>query len=159
MLNVIFLCGEICSGKNYYYKNLMEVQGWDRIIVSDIVKELIQSKKREDLQSTANRDLQIADVIVVKMKTFNGKGKLVIDGIRQTSILERIEKSIDADYGYIWLDVDFEKRRERYKARSADKDKESSFEVAERRDIDLGIRKLQAFLRIKRTEKLLIEKR
>lgn len=159
MLRIIFLCGEICSGKNYYYENVMPTQEWDRIIVSDIVRKLISSGSRSALQSTADLDEQIAHIIMEKMKVYNGRGKLVIDGIRQASIIKYVEEMMIADYGYIWLDVAYEKRKERFEARITEKDKDTSFEDADRRDIDLGIRHLQAFLRVKRTEQTLIEKR
>jgi len=139
---VILVFGRICSGKSSFQVNA------HRIVVSDIVRKLINSNDRSQLQNTQHLDEQIAEEILRQMESFDylmshdllKVHNIVIDGIRQSSIVEYIlEKFPEAHL--VWLDVPEETRRRRYETRNADKDTES-FDVADNRPIELEGQKI-----------------
>jgi hypothetical protein len=59
---------------------------------------------------------------------------LIIDGIRQPSILKRLSTVYPGEV--VWLEVPLEERKRRYEARGAEKDTEP-FEVADNKPIEL----------------------
>jgi hypothetical protein len=65
---------------------------------------------------------------------------IVIDGIRQASIVEYILERFPEAH-LVWLEVPTETRRRRYETRNADKDTES-FDVADNRPIELEGQKI-----------------
>ena len=139
---VILVFGRICSGKSSFQANA------HRIVVSDIVRKLINSNDRSQLQNTQHLDEQIAEEILHQMESYDylmshdllKAHNIVIDGIRQPSIVKHIlEKFPEAHL--IWLDVPEEIRRRRYETRNADKDTES-FDIADNRPIELEGQKI-----------------
>ena len=142
-MKVLFLFGEICSGKSTY-----KPSGWStRITVSDIVKRLMQSGDREILQNTKHLDTVIAEELAIEIwhySTFAFENEqstpdyIVIDGIRQLSIVTQLESLLQRSYPdwtieYKWLDVDREERKRRFEARKDPKDT-MTFEQAEERE-------------------------
>lgn len=129
---VILVLGKLCSGKGQYCRTHFPDR--KQIIVSDIVRRLSGKTKRKDLQKTRNLDQQIADEIIEQLD-----GEVVVDGIRQMSIVRRVmdavgEKNVDI----IWLDVPEEELKRRYTERGAEKDT-GSFAHAEFQDRMLGL--------------------
>jgi hypothetical protein len=155
-MKVLFLFGEICSGKSTY-----EPEGKStRLTVSNIVKKLMQSEDREVLQKTRHMDTMIANEIANDLwhyDTFVFESKdttpdyLIIDGIRQGTILTVLESYIQRSHPYWgieykWLDVDREERRRRFDARKDPKDT-LTFDEAEKRDNALGLSNLFRILK------------
>ena len=155
-MKVLFLFGEICSGKSTY-----EPEGKStRLTVSNIVKKLMQSEDREVLQKTRHMDTMIANEIANDLwhyDTFVFESKdttpdyLIIDGIRQGTILTVLESYIERSHPYWgieykWLDVDREERKRRFDARKDPKDT-ISFDEAEKRDNELGLSELFSILK------------
>ena len=155
-MKVLFLFGEICSGKSTYAPEGNSV----RITVSNVVKKLMQSEDREVLQKSRHMDTMIANEIANDLwnyDTFVFESKdttpdyLIIDGIRQGTILTVLESYIERSHPrwgieYKWLEVDREERRRRFDARKDPKDT-LSFDEAEKRDNELGLSNLFRMLK------------
>ena len=134
---IILVFGRICSGKSTFQSQAY------RVVVSNIVRKLINSNDRSQLQNTQHLDQQIAHKIVSRIESYEmliskgilKKHNIVIDGIRQPSIvhhiLERYPQAI-----LVWLEVPTDTRKERYERRADVKDVES-FEVADNKAIEL----------------------
>jgi hypothetical protein len=76
---------------------------------------------------------------------------IIVDGIRQLSILTQLESFLQRVYPnwtiqYKWLDVDREERKRRFDARKDPKDT-LTFEQAEKRDSELGLSDLFRILK------------
>ena len=155
-MKVVFLFGEICSGKSTYDFGHNTV----KLTVSNVVKRLVQSEDREVLQNSKHLDIKIADEIAediwnyqnfVFVDTHTTPDTFVIDGIRQYTILEQLEQWISKTYPdlqleYKWLEVDREERKRRFEARKDPKDT-LTFEEAEKRDNSLGLSDLFSILK------------
>ena len=134
---IVLVFGRICSGKGSYE------QSHTRIVVSDIVKRLINSTDRDKLQDTTHLDTLIAEQILIELQeAIKTKWDTVyiIDGIRQVSIVEKI-LHIRPNVEMVWLEVPVEERKRRYEARQDAKDVES-FEVADSKPIELECQKI-----------------
>lgn len=135
--DIILVFGRICSGKSTFRT------GSYRIIVSNIVRDLVKSNDRDELQNSMHLDERIAEEIIGVLDattTCIEKGiiqpkPIVVDGIRQASIVEKVQQWYP-DTNMVWLEVPEEKRKWRYENRGAGKDTES-FEVADNKPIEL----------------------
>jgi len=155
-MKVLFLFGEICSGKSTYEFPTNTV----KLTVSNIVKRLMQSDDREILQNSKHLDTKIADMIAEDIWHYQNfvfedshttPDYFVIDGIRQYTILEQLEQWFSKTYPdlqleYKWLEVDREERKRRFEARKDPKDT-LTFEEAEKRDNELGLSELFSILK------------
>jgi len=155
-MKIVFLFGEICSGKSTYDFGNHTV----KLTVSNVVKRLMQSEDREVLQNSKHLDNQIADMIAEDIwhyQTFvfddvhSTPDTFVIDGIRQYTILEQLEQWLSKTYPdlpieYKWLQVDSAERKRRFEARKDLKDT-LTFEEAEKRDNELGLSELFSILK------------
>jgi len=151
-MKVLFLFGEICSGKS----TLDLGQQTIKITVSNVVKRLMQSEDREVLQNSKHLDKVIADEIIEEIDNMQNfldilPQYVVVDGIRQHSILAQIEQWIattnpSIPIEYKWLEVDREERKRRFEARKDSKDT-LTFEEAEKRDNELGLSDLFRILK------------
>ena len=155
-MKIVFLFGEICSGKSTYN------HGEDSITltVSNVVKQLMQSEDREVLQNSKHLDTRIADEIAEDIWYYMSFGVgyidgapecYIVDGIRQYSILQLLEQYLQKEFPdlpieYKWLEVDREERKRRFEARKDPKDT-LTFEEAEKRDNALGLSELFSILK------------
>lgn len=129
---LILLFGRICSGKSSYMKDKK------RLVVSDIVKQIINSTDRSQLQNTMHLDEQIGNAICAYIKTaFDSWNfdKLVVDGIRQVSIVYQVLEFFP-NAELIWLEVPTEERKKRYENRKDIRDIEP-FDIADNKPIEL----------------------
>ena len=127
---ITLLFGRICSGKSSYLPDAY------RIIVSNIVKGILNSTDRKELQNSQHLDQEIADSILMVMHhVCEQYPHVVVDGIRQVSIVNRVLEEFP-DVELIWLEVPTEERKRRYESRKATKDVES-FEIADSKPIEL----------------------
>lgn len=137
---IVLLFGRICSGKSTYADALCYITKAKRITVSDIVKKVSGAATRSNLQETSHLDGEIAKELI---NNINNYEKVVIDGIRQSAIVNRIVHEYGiSNIDMIWLDVPEEVRRQRFYARSVSKD-DISFEEAQKRDNMLGLEELE----------------
>lgn len=123
--------GRICSGKSQY--RIEDKVG--RTYVSNIVRALVESSDRDKLQNSMHLDDQIAKKILEGPELMEHTEEIIIDGIRQVSIVNKILE-VYPDAEMIWLEVPVEERKRRYEARGAAKDIEP-FEVADSKPIEL----------------------
>ena len=129
-MKLTLLFGRICSGKSSLYKDSY------RIVASNLVRGIINSASREDLQNTMHLDDAIAESIIMTIDyVIDENPHVVVDGIRQASIVEKVlQRYPDAEL--VWLEVPVQERKRRYEARKDAKDVES-FEIADNKPIEL----------------------
>jgi len=155
MIKILFLFGEICSGKSTFKPD----GSFMKIEVSKVVGEVAKATTRQQLQDTAHLDSLIADKLIQQIKIHNNYSfkknntpqYLVVDGIRQYSILQKVEQFINNQLpnfsiDYKWLEVSKQERKRRFEARKDTKDV-LSFEEAEERDNKLGLPELYRILK------------
>ena len=129
-MKLTLLFGRICSGKSSLYKDSY------RIIVSNLVRGIINSASREDLQNTMHLDDLIAESIVMSIDyVIDENPHVVVDGIRQASIVEKVLQHYP-NAELVWLEVPVQERKRRYEARKDAKDVEA-FEIADNKPIEL----------------------
>jgi len=139
---VILVFGRICSGKSSFQSLSY------RIVVSNIVRDLMKSNDREQLQNSMHLDERIAEEIIGVLdatSTCIEKGiikrrPIIVDGIRQSTIVDKILE-LYPDSTLVWLDVSEAKRKQRYENRNDTKDTES-FETADNKPIELECQKI-----------------
>ena len=134
-LGLTLLVGRICSGKSTYKPDAC------RIVVSNIVKDIIKSSDRSQLQDTMHLAKRIATAITMIIDTSQHMfDEIIVDGIRQPEIVEELLKYHPyADL--VWLEVPEEERKRRYETRKDAKDTES-FEIADNKAIELECQKI-----------------
>ena len=140
--NIILVFGRICSGKSTF-----QSQSY-RIIVSNIVRDIMQTQDRAVLQNSLDLDERIAEEVVscldalttsIKYKLIENK-PIIVDGIRQSSIVDYVLQWYP-ESEMVWLDVPENKRKQRYEARKDNKDTEA-FEIADNKPIELECQKI-----------------
>lgn len=139
---VILVFGRICSGKSTF-----QSQSY-RIIVSNIVRGLMQTNDRSVLQNSLDLDERIAVEIVsciaaletAVMHELIADKPIIVDGIRQSSIVDYVLQWYPG-CDMVWLDVPEKKRKERYESRKDSKDTEA-FEIADNKPIELECQKI-----------------
>ena len=133
---ITMVFGRICSGKSEY--RIKDKVG--RTYVSNIVRALVESSDRDKLQNSMHLDDQIAEKILEGPKLMDDTSEIIIDGIRQVSIVEKILE-VYPDAELVWLEVPTEERKRRYESRKDVKDVEL-FEVADNKPIELECQKI-----------------
>lgn len=123
----------------------------ERIVVSDIVRGIIKSSSREELQNTMHLDLSITAGIIEQIGGLFKKevSEIVVDGIRQVSIVELVLAHFP-DAELVWLEVPVEERKRRYENRKDTKDVEL-FEIADNKPIELECQNIFSTFRDKLT--------
>lgn len=141
---IVLIFGKICSGKSTYAEALSYLTKAKRVTVSDVVKRLSGLSTRSGLQSTDHLDQNIGVELVQQIKTH---GRVIIDGIRQVSIVNWILREVNPeDVLMIWLEVPDNVRQYRFYDRVTSKD-DLTFEEADARDEKLGLLTLQDTLK------------
>jgi predicted kinase len=142
---IVLVFGKLCSGKGTYCAN----QYPDRvhIVTSNVVRQVSGAATRDRLQDTKQLDQAIAAELINQTKLALGTGRdVVIDGIRQRSIVEWITKEFGVDnVGIVWLDVPREELQRRYLNRKDAKDTQA-FDQAYAKDEELGLAELHPWL-------------
>lgn len=139
---IILLCGNLSSGKGHYIRQ--NYPDYKQISVSSVVKTLTNMKTRSELSTTAHLDMGILKVLIEQIKHHP---KVVVDGIRQLSILNGLQKEFgDQIKEVIWLEVPMHELKRRFEARQARKD-DLPFEQAIKSDQDLGISDVERYIK------------
>lgn len=132
---ITLLFGRICSGKSSMYPDAK------RIIVSNIVKGILQTTDRNKLQESTHLDLEIAESICMTLHYYAEQyPHVVVDGIRQGTIVDFVLNEFP-DAEMVWLEVPIEERKRRYEHRKDTKDVEP-FEIADNKPIELECQKI-----------------
>lgn len=127
---ITLLFGRICSGKSTMYPDAK------RIVVSNIVKGILETTDRDKLQDSMHLDLEIARSICMNLYHYAEQyPHVVVDGIRQSTIVDFILAEFP-DAEMMWLEVPVEERKRRYESRKDKKDVQP-FEVADNKPIEL----------------------
>jgi len=141
---IALVCGNLASGKGHYAQTYFP--GAEVIGVSSVVKELTNFKTRSELSTTASLDTVIAKTLIEKIED-SSNPKIVVDGIRQLSILKALQHHFGTQIkDIIWLDVDEKDRRERFSKRDSGKD-DMSFDKSVQTDKALGIDQVEDYIR------------
>ena len=134
-MKLTLLFGRICSGKTSYYPNAY------RVVVSNLVRSIVDSTSREELQNTMHLDQKIANSILNTLDYIvDEHPHVVVDGIRQASIVHEVLKHYP-DAELVWLEVPVEERKRRYESRKDRKDVEP-FDVADNKPIELSCQEI-----------------
>lgn len=140
MPKITLVFGRLCSGKGTFCQQYTK-NGYAHFTTSDFVKKVSGKQTRSGLSTTADLDQRIADEMI---DTIDGLDLVIIDGIRQVSIVQRILNHFGEDeVDLVWLEVPADIRRERFDKRAATKD-DISFEDAEAGDSKLGLDDVEA---------------
>lgn len=132
---VTLLFGRICSGKSSFMPDTK------RVVVSNIVRGILETTDRSKLQESMHLDLEIARSICVNLYHYAEQyPHVIVDGIRQRSIVNFVLKEFP-DAELVWLEVPTYERRRRYEQRRDTKDVES-FEIADNKPIELECQKI-----------------
>lgn len=115
----------------------------DHVVVSDIVRSIVKSGDRQDLQNTADLDHLISLQLATRVSKSLSDGKRVlVDGVRQQSVLHHLVQIVD-DIEYVWIDCADDVRAARYQTRQSAKDGTISFADADVADDKLGLKELE----------------
>lgn len=140
--DIILVFGRLCSGKGTYCQQYVQ-NGFTHITTSDIVKRVSGKSTRDELQQTGNLDQRILSEMI---DVIASNRPIVVDGIRQRSIVEGVIAEFGDHVELIWLDVPEDIRRERFKTRAAAKDTKT-FDDSEIGDSALGLDDVEKFVR------------
>lgn len=141
--SIVLVFGRLCSGKGTFCNKYIR-QGYNHVTTSDIVKSVSGKTTRDELQQTSDKD----QLILTRMiQTITEQQPIVVDGIRQRSIVEGILTHFGKDtVELIWLEVPKDIRKERFHQRKASKDTKS-FEVSEAGDVQLGLNDVESYVK------------
>ncbi len=145
---VTLLFGRICSGKSSYKPNAYKV-GVSQLVRA-VIADYAPTATREQLQDTMHLDKKIAESILMVTDYATQLYKhpeVVIDGIRQVSIVEMILVKYP-DATLVWLEVPTEERKRRYESRGDAKDVEP-FEVADTKPIEIECQRIYSIFKDK----------
>lgn len=135
---MIFICGEICSGKTHYGTILAKGLDVPYIEASTIVKQILRVERREELQGNPQLDKEIIKCLSKQSP------ECVIGGVRQASILQAFK----TNSSFIWLEVPHTIRLKRCLERKDQKDilSPEAFQQAEQKDNELGLQEVKNYI-------------
>lgn len=137
---VIFISGEICSGKDTIMNRDYSADFYQQIDLGQLVREKFQTADR-----IFDNNLEPYFVERVKDLTKNNDKTYIITGLRQPSLAEKLSALFD-EVKHIYLSVPRDILKWRYTARADVKDANISFEDAIKGDQSLGMKELQYYL-------------
>ena len=141
MAKVIFISGEICSGKDTQIEKRYFSEEFVHIDLGQLVREKFQTQDR-----VFNNNLESYFVERVLGFQALNEGKIfVITGLRQPTLAVKLAKLFD-EVKHIYLVVPRKELKRRYESRASVKDKKITFEDAIAGDQSLGMKDLQYYL-------------
>jgi predicted kinase len=144
---IVIVCGKLCSGKGHFCSTAFP--NYHHISVSSVVKGLAKTAVRSELGQTSHLDQQIADELIKEIKKYPN---VIVDGIRQKSIIERLQQEFGRQIvDTIWLEVPEDTLRARFNKRVDAKD-DLGFERALASDAALGLTDVEQL--VKRTGRI-----
>lgn len=139
---IVLVSGNLCSGKGHFCET--KYPGYQRISVSDIVKSLANSSERSELSKTKHMDQRIAEILIEQIEVYE---KVIVDGIRQKSIMEALQKHFGNQIkDIVWLDVPDDVAQQRFVNRASSKD-DQTYDDARAGDRNLGIEDVEKYIR------------
>tara|TARA_R110000744_G_scaffold31958_1_gene74950 strand:+ start:812 stop:1273 length:462 start_codon:yes stop_codon:yes gene_type:complete len=137
---VIFISGEICSGKDTVMNRDYSADFYKQIDLGQLVREKFQTADR-----IFDNNLEPYFVERVKEITADNKFTYIITGLRQPSLAQKLSALFD-EVKHIYLTVPRDILEWRYGARADVKDANISFKDAIAGDQSLGMKDLQYYL-------------
>ena len=137
---VIFISGEICSGKDTVMNRDYSADFYQQIDLGQLVREKFQTADR-----IFDNNLEPYFVERVKEITKNNDKTYIITGLRQPTLAAKLADLFD-EVKHIYLSVPRDILKWRYSARADVKDANISFEDAIKGDQSLGMKELQYYL-------------
>ena len=141
MKKVVFISGEICSGKDTAIEQRYFSKEFVHIDLGQLVREKFQT---QDRVFDNNLEPYFEERVLDIMSKNEGK-IVVITGLRQPTLARKLENLFDV-VKHIYLVVPRKELKRRYEARASVKDKKITFEDAIAGDQSLGMRELQYYL-------------
>lgn len=141
---ITFICGPLASGKSYIGGALSQ-RGALQVEVSRIVKsikKLSGTASRKDMQGSPELDVEIIESIADVYKANNkpeNDFQMVVTGVRQVSILQAFPNAT-----CVWIDAPPLLRNSRFLQNA--KDKGTSFDEADDRDVALGLLDVKKYI-------------
>ena len=142
MSKVIFICGEICSGKDTLIESLYYADIYNQIDMGTLVREKSNTEERI---FDPNLDWYLRNQVLNKVINGGLDTIHVITGIRQPSLLKMCAELFE-EVEYKYLVVPRSILRERYYASRRTKDLNIEFEDSIKGDLSLGMAELQSYL-------------
>jgi hypothetical protein len=141
MSKVIFISGEICSGKDTMIEVCYRDEEFRQIDLGQLVREKFQTAERI---FDNNLEPYFIERIMAEMKKYP-QVTFVVTGLRQPTLAKKIENIFDeVEHKYLVVPRDILKKR--YEARANVKDAKITFEDAIAGDQSLGMKELQYYL-------------
>lgn len=141
MAKVIFISGEICSGKDTQIQKRYFSEEFVHIDLGQLVREKFQTQDR-----IFDNNLEPYFVERVSDIISKNEGKIfVITGLRQPTLAQKLSELFD-EVKHIYLVVPRKELKRRYGSRGSVKDKKITFEDAIKGDQSLGMKELQYYL-------------
>ena len=138
---VIFISGEICSGKDTMIEVCYSEAPYRQIDLGQLVREKFQTADRI---FDNNLEPYFIEQISARMKK-EPSATFVVTGLRQPTLAKKIENLFDeVEHKYLVVPRDILKSR--YESRANVKDAKISFEDAIAGDQSLGMKELQYYL-------------
>jgi hypothetical protein len=141
MSKCIFICGEICSGKDTMIEICYAEYPYRQI---DMGSEVRKKYQTVDRIFDSNLDGYLAGKVKEELDKDSALTYL-ITGVRQPTLLKMIAELFD-EVEYNYLVVPRSILKERYLNRAGDKDANISFEDSIAGDLTLGMAELQTYL-------------
>lgn len=139
---IVLVSGNLCSGKGTYCKT--HYPNFYHITISDIVRSLISGTTRSAFATTKHLDKNIIELLIREIYQHN---KVVVDGIRQISIIKALQQTFgDQIKDIIWLDVPDDIARDRFMKRASTKD-DQTYDESRAGDKNLGIEDVENYIR------------
>ena len=140
--SIVLVCGKLCSGKGHFCAT--NYPDYHQLTVSSVVKSLAPVTGRSELSQTKALDQEIASALIAEI---NKHGKVIVDGIRQLSIIQRLQQEFGEQIeDVIWLEVPTDTLRARFDARRASKD-DMDFDSAIASDEQLGLSDVEKYVK------------
>lgn len=137
---VIFISGEICSGKDTVMNRDYSADFYQQIDLGQLVREKFQTADR-----IFDNNLEPYFVERVLEITKNNDKTYIITGLRQPTLAAKLADLFD-EVKHIYLSVPRDILKWRYTSRADIKDANISFEDAIKGDQSLGMKELQYYL-------------
>tara|TARA_R110000744_G_scaffold109557_4_gene206983 strand:- start:995 stop:1456 length:462 start_codon:yes stop_codon:yes gene_type:complete len=137
---VIFISGEICSGKDTVMNRDYSADFYQQIDLGQLVREKFQTADR-----IFDNNLEPYFVERVLEITKNNDKTYIITGLRQPTLAAKLAELFD-EVKHIYLSVPRDILKWRYSSRADIKDANISFEDAIKGDQSLGMKELQYYL-------------
>ena len=141
MKKVVFICGEICSGKDTMIEICYSEYPYKQIDLGQLVREKFNTQERVFDNTLEPYFIERISEIISK----NPSLTYVVTGTRQVPLIKKIANLFD-ECEYTYLVVPREILKERYSSRASEKDAKLTFEEAIKGDESLGMRELQNYL-------------